>query len=57
MAVPLPPHTHRIVAALGDPRFVDHADRLRVGVLARYQLLAAVVQFLFIPLDRFQKAL
>jgi hypothetical protein len=57
VAVPLPPDTHRVVAALGDPRLIHHADRLRVSVLSGHDLLATVVEFLFIPLDGFEETL
>jgi hypothetical protein len=57
VAVPLPPHPHRVAATLGDSRFVDHADRLRVRVIAGHDLLATVVQSLLVPLDRFQETL
>jgi hypothetical protein len=57
IAIPLPPHAYRVVAALGDPRLVHHADRLRVTLLSSHYLLATVVEFLFIPLDRFEKTL
>jgi hypothetical protein len=57
VAVPLASHAHRVVAALGDPRLVHDADRLRMTVLFGQQLLATVVEFFFIPLDRFEKTL
>ena len=41
--------------AFGRAGFIDRADRLVVSVLARDNLLAAIPQLLFIPLDRFQK--
>jgi len=53
----LPRDAHRVVPALGDPRLVHHADRLRVGVLVGHDLLASVEEFLFIPLDGFEKTL
>jgi hypothetical protein len=57
IAVPLPRGAHRVVAALGDPRLVHHADRLRVTMIFGHDLLATVVEFLFIPLDGFEKTL
>jgi hypothetical protein len=57
VAVPLPSHAHGVVAALGCPRLIHHADRLRVTILLGHHLLAAVVEFLFIPLDGFEKTL
>jgi hypothetical protein len=53
----LPPDAHRVVTALGDPGLVHHADRVGVSVIVGHDLLAAVVELLFIPLDRFQKTL
>jgi len=44
-------------AALRRSRFVDHADRLRVNVLAGHQLLTAIAKQLLIPLDGFEKPL
>jgi hypothetical protein len=57
IAVVLPAHAHRMLAALGRARLVDATDRLGMSVLLGDDLLAAVVEFLFIPLDRFEKAL
>ena len=56
-AEPLPPGPDRFDAALGRSRFIDAADGLGVGVLARHQLLALVADTGFIPLDRFQETL
>jgi len=52
-AQPLPSGADRLVAALGRSRFIDAADRLRVGVFASNQLLALVADARSIPLDRF----
>jgi len=57
IAIPLPRNAHRVVATLGGPRVVHHADRLRVTVLLGHDLLATVVEFLGIPLDRFEETL
>ncbi len=57
VAIPLPSHTDRVAAALGNPGFVYHADRVRVSVIFGHGLLAAVVKFFFIPLDGFEEAL
>jgi hypothetical protein len=57
VAVPLPRHAHRVVATLGDPGLIHHADRLRVSVLLGHDLLASVEEFLFIPLDGFEETL
>jgi hypothetical protein len=57
VAIPLPPHADRLLAALGDPRLVHQADRLGVSVLGGHDLLASIPQFFFIPLDRFEKTL
>ena len=56
-AIPLPPDAHRVVATLGGPGLVHHADRLRVSMILGHDLLATVVEFLLIPLDRFEKTL
>jgi hypothetical protein len=57
IAVPLPTCSHRLVAALGRSGLVHATDRVRVGVLRGNDLLAPISEFLFMPLDRFQKAL
>ena len=57
IAVVLPPSTDGVRAALGVPRFVDDRDRIGMGVLFGDDLLAAIPQLLFIPLDRFEEAL
>ena len=57
VAVVLTLHTSRVHAALGRSRFIDHADRLRVNVLARHQLLTAIAKQLLIPLNGFEKPL
>lgn len=57
VAVVLPPHANRIAAALANAGLVHAPNRFRVRVVASHDLLAAVSQFLFIPLDRFQEAL
>jgi hypothetical protein len=57
VAVPLPRDARGVVAALGDPGLVHHADRVRVTMIFGHNLLATVVEFLFIPLDGFEKTL
>jgi len=57
VAVPLAGNSHGRLAAFGRARLVHATDRFAVGVLSGNDLLASVSQFLFIPLDRFQKAL
>ena len=57
VAVPLATGADGLVAALGGARFVHATNRLGVGVFLGHNLLAPVSQFLFIPLDRFQKTL
>ena len=57
VAVVLPPRADRLAAALANARLVHAPNGLAMGVVASHDLLAAVSQFLFIPLDRFQKAL
>jgi hypothetical protein len=50
-------HAGRVPAAFGRSRLIDHAQRLRVGMLGGHQLLAAVAESLFVPADGFEKAL
>ena len=57
VAVPLAPHAHRVVPALGDRGFVHHADRVGVRMVLGHDLLATVVEFFFIPLDGFEETL
>jgi hypothetical protein len=57
IAVPLPPDAHRIVPALGDGGFIDHADRLGVSTIFGHDTLTPVVEFLLIPLDGFEETL
>ena len=57
IAAPLAIDAHCFLAALGCARLVHQADRLRVRMLLGHELLATVLQFTFIPLDRFEKAL
>jgi len=57
IAVPLAGNSHGRLAAFGRARLVHATDRFGVGVHLGNDLLASVSQFLFIPLDRFQKAL
>jgi hypothetical protein len=54
---PLPLDAYCVRAALDDCRLIYHAQGLRVSVVLRHDLLAAVSQSFFIPLDRFEKAL
>lgn len=57
VAVVLPPRADRLAAALANARLVHAPKGLGMRVIASHDLLATVSQFLFIPLDRFQKAL
>jgi hypothetical protein len=57
VAVPLATNSHGRFAALGRARFVHATDGFAVGMLLGNDLLAAISEFLFIPLDRFEKAL
>jgi hypothetical protein len=57
VAVPLPRNADRVVAALGNPGLVHDADRVGMRVIFGHDLLAAVVEFFFIPLDGFEETL
>jgi hypothetical protein len=55
--IPLSTDSHRLVAALARARFIHTTDGLGVGMLLGHNLLASISELLFIPLDRFEKAL
>lgn len=57
VAVVLPRDGDGFFAALADAGLVHATDGLAMRVILSHDLLAAVSQFLFIPLDRFEKAL
>ena len=57
IAVPLACNSHGRFAALRRARLIHATNGVGVRVLLGHNLLASVSQFLFIPLDRFQKAL
>lgn len=57
IAVVLPTDSGGVRAALGVARFVDDPNRLGMGVILGDDLLAAIPQLHFIPLDRFEEAL
>jgi len=57
VAIPLATGADGLVAAFGHTRLIHAADRLGMGVLRGHNLLAAISELLFIPLDRFEKAL
>jgi len=57
VAVVLTAHAHGFVAALRRSRLVHAADRFAMRMVASDHLLAAVAEFFFIPLDRFEKTL
>ncbi len=57
VAIPLAGNSHGRSAALGRARLVHATDRLGVGMILGDDLLAAISKLLFIPLDRFEKAL
>jgi len=57
VAIPLAGNSHGRFAALGRARLVHATDGLGVGMILGDDLLAAISEFLFIPLDRFEKAL
>ncbi len=56
-AEPLSAGANGVIAAFGGARFVDATNRVGVGMFASDQLLAAVADSVFIPLDRFEKPL
>lgn len=57
VAVVLTSGAHRLDAAFGRAGLVHATDGLWVGMVLGDDLLAAISQLLFIPLDRFQKSL
>lgn len=57
VAIPLASSSHGRFAALGRARLVHATDGLGVGMILGDDLLAAISKLLFIPLDRFEKAL
>ena len=57
VAVVLPADAHRILATFRRPRLVNATDGLAHGMVFGHDLLALISQLLFIPLDRFEKAL
>jgi hypothetical protein len=57
IAVVLTSGAHRLDAAFGRTRLVHATDGLWVGMVLGDDLLAAISELLFIPLDRFQKSL
>jgi hypothetical protein len=57
VAVVLPRGTHGFAAALGDAGLVHVANGLGMRVVASHDLLTAISQFIFIPLDRFEETL
>lgn len=57
VAVVLPRGADGFAAALADAGLVHAADGLGMRVVSDHQLLTAVSQLLFIPLDRFEEAL
>lgn len=57
IAVVLPTDAHRLFAALGRSRLIHAANRLGRGMVGGDDLLAPISESLFIPLDRFEKAL
>ena len=57
ITVPLARDAHRLLATLRRARLIHTTDGFDVSVLLDHDLLALVSQFLFIPLDRLEKAL
>ena len=55
--IPLAIDAHRLLAALRRAGLVHATDGLVMGMVFRDDLLAAALEFLFIPLDRFEKTL
>lgn len=57
VTVVLPRGGDGFLAALADAGLIHAPDGLAMRVVSNHDLLAAVPQFLFIPLNRFEKAL
>jgi hypothetical protein len=57
VSIPLPTDAHRVLATLGRARLVHATDGFGMSMVLGDNLLAAISQLLFIPLDRFEKAL
>jgi hypothetical protein len=57
IAIPLARNSNGRFAALSRARFVHATDGLRMGMVVGDDLLATASKFLFVPLDRFEKAL
>ncbi len=57
VSIPLPSRAHCIVATFSRAGFVHATNGLGVGVVFGNDLLAPISELLFIPLDRFEKAL
>jgi len=57
VSIPLPTDSHRIFAALGRAGLIHTTDGFGMGMVFRDDLLTAISELFFIPLDRFQKAL
>ena len=55
--IPLTIDAHRLLAALRRAGLVHATDGFVMGMVFRDDLLAAVPEFLFIPLGRFEKTL
>ena len=57
VAVVLPTDAHSMLATLGRARLVHATDRLGMGMILDNDLLAAISECFFIPLDRFEESL
>ena len=57
IAVVLAGNADRVTTALVGPRFVDGSNGFGVGVIPGNDLLAAVAEQFFIPLDRLEESL
>lgn len=57
IAIPLPADAHGFFTAFGVARLIHAANGLRVAMIPGDDLLTAISELLFIPLDRFKKTL
>jgi hypothetical protein len=57
VAIVLPSHPNRVVAAFANSRFVDVANGLGMSMIMGHDLLTAISHAFVVPLDRFDKTL